>query len=148
GRFLMTQGMALCQNIRTVISDRCTNPIIRIEAMKPAKKYRTQETLVDQIRALLKISAYQPDFLRLIKNIEDRLRRKLRQNGLLIRKSRAYGTYMIEDYHGGIKDGPSLTLAQVIAFATSIRTVLTRHAIKQEIASVMYGKLQVAQIIG
>jgi hypothetical protein len=115
--------------------------------MQPIKKHQTQETLVDQIGAMLKIEAYKPEFLRLVRITEDRLRRKLRLDGLLVRKSREYGNYMIEDRHGCVKGGPGMTLAQVIAFATT-RTVLARHAIKQEIASMMYGRLQVAQVIG
>jgi hypothetical protein len=115
--------------------------------MRPIKKHRTQETLVDQIGAILKIETYKPEFLRLVRITESRLRRKLRLDGLLVRKSREHGSYMIEDRHGCVKGGPGMRLAQVIAFATT-RTVLARHAIKQEIASMMYGRLQVAQIIG
>jgi hypothetical protein len=116
--------------------------------MKSPRNHQTHETLVDQIRALLKLNDYQSEFQKLIKRIEDRLRRKLRLNELLLRKSRKYGTYVIEDYHGGVKDRSGMTLAQVVAFTNSTRAACTRHTLKQEIASVMYGKLQEAQITG
>ncbi len=84
-----------------------------------------------------------------IKIMEDRLRRKLRHDGLLLKKSRKDGSYMIVNGQNAVAGGPGLTLEQAAAFSIDPPTPrLGREAIKQEIARMMYGRLKVAQIVG
>lgn len=70
-----------------------------------------------------------------IKNIEDRLRRKLRHHGLWLTKSRADGTYSILNDRDTVK-ATSLTLEEALGYDP---THLGREAIKQEIAKMASG---------
>ncbi len=70
-----------------------------------------------------------------MKNIEDRLRRKLRHHGLWLTKSRTDGTYSILDGREVVK-AASLTLEEALAYDP---THLGREAIKQEIAKAAAG---------
>jgi len=84
-----------------------------------------------------------------IKITEDRLRRKLRHNGLLLKKSRKDGGYVIVNGQNAVEGGPSLTLEQAVAFSIEPPTShLGRDAIKQEVARMMYGRFKIAQIVG
>jgi hypothetical protein len=83
-----------------------------------------------------------------MKIMEDRLRRKLRHEGLLLRKSRKDGTYMIVNGQNGVEGGPGMALEQVVGFSSEAPTVhLGREAIKQEIAAMMYGRFKIAQVV-
>lgn len=70
-----------------------------------------------------------------LKNIEDRLRRKLRHHGLWLTKSRTDGTYSILDDRSAVKAN-SLTLEQAVTYDP---TNLGREEIKQEIAKMASG---------
>ncbi len=84
-----------------------------------------------------------------IKIMEDRLRRKLRHEGLLLRKSRKDGTYVIVNGQNGVEGGPGMSLEQVVAFSNEPPTLhLGREAIKQEIAKMMYGRFKIAEVVG